>query len=183
MRVAVYCASSDEAHHSFRDDAAALGTAIGAGGHQLIYGGGNIGSMGALAEAASAAGASVISVIPRFFHERGLTYDGSTEVHVTEDMQQRRKMMWERSEGVITLPGGFGTLEELSEMLVLNQLELVQKPVVLTNLNGYWNPLWNQFEQMAAHRMLPTGYQKLIRQATDGVAALVLLQELLTGGS
>ena len=183
MRVAVYCASSADAHHTYREDAAALGTAIGVGGHQLVYGGGNIGSMGALAEAAIAAGAKVISVIPRFFHERGLTYEGSTEVHITDDMQQRRRMMWERSDGVITLPGGFGTLEEVSEMLVLNQLELVRKPVVLANLNGFWNPLWNQIEQMFAQRMLPTGYQELIRQAVDGTSALEVLQQLLKGES
>ena len=91
--------------------------------------------------------------------------------------------MWERSDGVITLPGGFGTLEEVSEMLVLNQLELVRKPVVLANLNGFWNPLWNQIEQMFDHRMLPTGYQELIRQAEDGTAALEVLQQLLKGES
>jgi len=181
LRVAVYCASSDEAHQSFRDDAAALGTAIGVAGHELVYGGGNIGSMGALAIAAQDAGARVVSVIPHFFHERGLTYEKSNEIHITEDMQQRRKMMWERSDGVITLPGGFGSLEELSEMLVLNQLDLVKKPIVLANLAGFWEPLWQQFELMDANKMLPAGFKNLVSRAADGPAALGRLEGLLKG--
>ncbi len=181
MRIAVYCASSDESDPKYRTDAASLGKAIGEGGHQLIYGGGNIGSMGALADEAIRCGAQVVSVIPHFFHEQGLTHQQSDEIHVTRDMQERRKMMWERCDGVIALPGGLGTLEEISEMLVLNQLDLVKRPVVLANLEGYWDHLWGQFEVMEAQQMLPSGFQRYIERADDGPAALDLLLRSLEG--
>ena len=90
-------------------------------------------------------------------------------------------MMWERCDGVITLPGGFGSLEEVSEMLVLNQLDLVKKPVVLANLAGFWDPLWQQFEMMDANKMLPAGFKKLVSRAADGPAALERLESLLRG--
>ena len=177
MRVAVYCSSSLVADECFRQDAEALGRAIGTGGHDLIYGGGNIGSMGSLAIAASDSGAQVVSVIPHFFNDQGLTFENSDEVHLTGDMQQRRRMMWERADAAIALPGGFGTLEEIAELLVLNQLELEKKPIVLANLDGFWNPLLEQFDRMVSMKMTISDHRRLVQVAEDGPSALALLQK------
>ena len=177
MRVAVYCSSSDAADDFYRKDAASLGTSIGRGGHELVYGGGNIGSMGVLAEAATDSGARVVSVIPHFFNDQGLTYSASDEILVTDDMQQRRREMWQRADGAIALPGGFGTLEELSEILVLNQLELEQKPIVLANVDGFWDFLLQQFDRMVASKMTTADHRRLVQVAEDGPSALSLLQQ------
>ena len=179
MRVAVYCSSSDAADECYRRDAISLGAAIGAGGHELVYGGGNIGSMGVLATAAHQTGARVVSVIPHFFNDQGLTYTDSCEIHLTDDMQQRRKMMWELADAAIALPGGYGTLEELSEILVLNQLDLARKPLVFANLDGFWDPLLQQFERMAVQKMTSSDHQRLVCVASDGSAALTKLELLM----
>lgn len=177
MRIAVYCSSSDLADESFRRDAEALGESIGIGGHELIYGGGNIGSMGVLARAATNHGARVVSVIPHFFNDQGLTHEDSDEIQLTDDMQQRRKIMWERADAAIALPGGFGTLEEVAELLVLNQLELAEKPMVLANLDGFWDPLLLQFDRMVSLKMTIPEHRDLIQVAKDGPSALALLQK------
>lgn len=181
MRVAVYCSSSDAADDLYRKDAASLGTSIGRGGHELVYGGGNIGSMGVLAEAATDSGARVVSVIPHFFNDQGLTYSASDEILITDDMQQRRREMWQRADGAIALPGGYGTLEEFSEVLVLNQLDLIDKPIVLANLDGFWDSLLQQFEKMVSSQMIILDHQPLVRVAPDGSAALSLLERLFKG--
>ena len=182
MRVAVYCSSSVIADECFRHDAEALGRLLGTGGHDLIYGGGNIGSMGALASAASSCGGRVVSVIPHFFNDQGLTYEDSDEIHLTDNMQQRRRMMWERADAAIALPGGFGTLEEISEMLVLNQLELEKKPMVLANVDCFWDPLLQQFDRMVSMKMAIDDHRRLVQVAEDGPSALALLQQNLKEG-
>ena len=179
MRVAVYCSSSDAADEKYRQDAESLGTSIGQRGHELVYGGGNIGSMGVLAIAATKSGARVVSVIPHFFNDQGLTYNASDEILVTEDMQQRKREMWERADAAIALPGGYGTLEELTEILVLNQLDLVEKPLVLANLDGFWDPLLQQFDQMVSSKMTSLDHQRLVKVAPDGSSALSMLEQML----
>ena len=175
MRIAVYCASSDSAADKYRQDAALLGEAIGEGGHELVYGGGNIGSMRALALSARAAGASVISVIPHFFDDQGFTFEDSTEVHLTKDMQQGCRIMWERCDGAIALPGGFGTLEELAEFLTLNQLGILEKPLVLANLDRFWAPLLDLYDRMTAEGMLHLEIRDRVLVAPDGVSSLEVL--------
>lgn len=175
MRVTVYCASSDDAPEKYRQDASALGAAIADGGHELVYGGGNIGSMRAIAESAEAGGASVVSVIPRFFDERGLTFANSTEIHLTDDMQQRRRIMWEKCDGAIALPGGFGTLEEVAEFLTLNQLGILEKPLVLADLDGFWRPLLDLYDRMTEEKMLHSSIRDRVLVAPDAVAAIELL--------
>ena len=86
-------------------------------------------------------------------------------------------MMWERADAAIALPGGFGTLEEIAELLVLNQLELEKKPIVLANLEGFWNPLLEQFDRMVSMKMTISDHRRLVQVAEDGSSALALLQK------
>ncbi|MDC3252044.1 TIGR00730 family Rossman fold protein [Planctomycetota bacterium] len=176
MKVVVYCSASELIRPEYFQDAEDLGTRLAVGGHELIYGGGNIGSMGKLASAAHRSGVKITSVIPKFFHDQELTFLESDEIILTEDMQQRRKLMWEKSDCAVALPGGFGTLEEVIEFLVLNQLSLIEKPLVLANIEGYWDPLLKMFDHMMSEKMLSEGHRDLVLTADSAVKGLELLK-------
>lgn len=140
MNVCVYCASSDRVDRAYFEAAERLGRLIGERKNNLVYGGGNTGPMRALAESVKAAGGRVLSVIPRTFDERGLRFGKADEVVVTANLQERRSVMLRDSDGFVALPGGFGTLEEVSENLTARQLELHTRPLCLVNINGFWDP-------------------------------------------
>ena len=172
MEIAVYCSASDTIRSLFLEDAAELGTAIAKQGHDLIFGGGNIGSMGRQGR--------VVSVIPKVFDDQGLTLAESDEIILTDDMQERRKIMWERSKGALVLPGGLGTLEEAVEFLVLNQLSLIDRPLVFANIDGYWDPFFEMIEHMLTENMLTDEHSKIFDQADSGVGALNRLESLIS---
>jgi uncharacterized protein (TIGR00730 family) len=126
---------------AYRDAAMALGTAIGRAGAELVYGGGRIGLMGLVADAALAAGAKVIGVIPAALHNREVAHPGLSDLVVVPDMQERKREMFALSDAVAILPGGLGTLDEAFEAITLRQLGFFQKPIVLIDTKGYWQPL------------------------------------------
>lgn len=107
----------------------------------LIYGAGSVGLMGVVARSASDAGAQVIGIIPEHLDAIEVTQTGLDELHVTDNMHERKKMMFDRSDAFIVLPGGLGTLDETMEMMTWAQLSLHKKPIVLINYNGFWSPL------------------------------------------
>ncbi|MGA1781234.1 MAG: TIGR00730 family Rossman fold protein [Planctomycetota bacterium] len=178
MQICVYLSASLEAPRPYFETARAVGRRIGTGGHGLVYGGGNIGTMEEVARGAKETGASVVSVIPSFFHEDGLTFEESDELIVTRDMQERRRIMIERSDAAIALPGGFGTLEELAEFLTAHQLGFHEKPLVIVDLDGFWSGYLTQIERMREERMIHDVHKDLIRVVEDGVAAVELLERL-----
>ncbi len=182
MKIAVYCSASEEIRSLFLDDAAALGTAIATRGHSLIFGGGNIGSMGRLGRAVHQGSGRVVSVIPRFFDDQGLTLAESDEIILTDEMQERRKIMWESCTGAIVLPGGLGTLEESVEFLVLNQLSLIDRPLIFANVNQYWQPFFELIDHMLEEKTLTEEHSMLFHQADSGVSALQLLESLNAAG-
>lgn len=141
LGVCVYCGSRPGAHPSYEQQARALGTALGQCDRPLIYGGGHVGMMGALADAALAAGGSAVGIIPRAMVEREWAHPGLSQLLVVEDMHQRKAAMAQRALCYVALPGGFGTLEELSETLSWAQLDFHQKPLFLLNVHGYFDPL------------------------------------------
>jgi uncharacterized protein (TIGR00730 family) len=147
VRICVYCSSSDAVDEVFVREARELGHEIGSRHHELVYGGACIGLMGELARAATAAGGRVTGVIPRRFAERELTYTAADEVIITESMAERKALMIQRAEAFVALPGGFGTLEEISEVLTLKQLGDQNGALVLVDLNGFYAPLMAYFEQ------------------------------------
>ena len=183
MEIAVYCSASEDIRSLFLEDAAELGTAIAERGHTLIFGGGNIGSMGRLGTAVHKGKGRVVSVIPKFFDDQGLTLAESDEVILTNDMQERRKIMWERCAGAIVLPGGLGTLEETVEFLVLNQLSLIDRPLVFANVDRYWQPFFELIDHMFEERMLTEEHARIFDQSESGITALKKLESMIdTGG-
>jgi uncharacterized protein (TIGR00730 family) len=137
----VYCGSRPGEQPAYAQAAAAVGAEIARRGWQLVYGGGRAGLMGMVADAALRAGAPVIGVIPRSLMEREVGHAGLSELHVVETMHQRKRLMAERSDAFIALPGGIGTFEELFEVWTWRQLGYHDKPVGLLNAGGYYDGL------------------------------------------
>ncbi len=146
--ICVFCSSSDRVPSHFFELAREMGIAIGRRGYTLVYGGGAIGLMGAVARAAKGEGAEVIGVIPESMNARGITYEEADRLVLTKDLRERKAVMEARSDALIALPGGFGTLEETLETLTLKQLHAHNKPVVIVNAYGFYAPLLDQFAQL-----------------------------------
>ena len=140
---------------AYREAATALGTAIGRVGAELVYGGGRIGLMGLVADAALAAGAKVIGVIPAALHNREIAHPGLSDLVVVPDMQERKREMFALSDAVAVLPGGLGTLDEAFEAITLRQLGFFQKPIVVIDTLGYWQPL-----QAMVARVIESGFAR-----------------------
>ncbi len=141
LRVCVYCASSRTCAPEYHDVARRLGVVLAQHGVTIVYGGGRAGSMGALAEGALSSGGRVIGVLPRFMQELEWGHNGLSELRLVEDMRTRKHLMLTGSAGVVALPGGTGTLEELLEALTLKRLGLYLRPIVLVNTRRYFDPL------------------------------------------
>lgn len=138
-RVAVYCGSADGNNPVFLDEARALGSAIAAAGLGVVYGGARVGLMGAVADAALAGGAEVIGVLPSVLAGSELAHQGLTRLEIVETMHERKARMVALADAFLILPGGYGTLDELLEILTWAQLKIHAKPCVLINTAGYWN--------------------------------------------
>ncbi len=139
--IVVFCGSSEGYHESYREAAYGLGAMLAARNIRIIYGGAKVGLMGALAEAALDNGGEIIGVIPSFLRTTEVAHEGLTRLITVDTMHERKLKMHELSDGVITLPGGWGTMEELFEMLTWSQLGLHSKPIGLLNVNGYYDAL------------------------------------------
>jgi uncharacterized protein (TIGR00730 family) len=139
--VAVFCAAAEGVRPEYRTAAAELGRALAKRGIGLIYGGAKVGLMGAVADATLDAGGYVVGVIPHVLVDKEITHDGLSELHVVDTMHTRKRLMGEKADAFIILPGGFGTLEELFEVLAWQTLELHAKPVVLLNTAGFYDKM------------------------------------------
>lgn len=146
--VCVFCGANSGAHPAYLFAAAELGRAIALEGIHLVYGGGANGLMGAVAKAAIEHGGSVTAVVPHFIARRVPPLPFPHEVIAVSDMHTRKKVMFERADAFIALPGGIGTIEELTEVVTLHKLEESRKPVVLANLDGFWTPLLELFSHL-----------------------------------
>jgi len=150
----VYCGSNAGGSPDYAEAAIALGTRLAKDGLRLVYGGGNVGLMGILANAVLDAGGEVTGVIPEQLVEWEVAHTGLTERIVVDSMHQRKQRMFELSDGFIALPGGFGTLDEMFEMLTWRQLGIGHKPCAFFDVNGFWQPLMNMLNRMVAERFL-----------------------------
>lgn len=146
--ICVYCGSSAGAEPLYHDAARKLGTIIGKAGLGLVYGGSNMGLMGMIAGAVAEAGGKVTGIIPDFLINEKNTLKADHEQIVVPDMHTRKRLMFERADAFVALPGGVGTLEELVEQLTWVQLERHSKPVVLADIGGFWRPLLALFAHM-----------------------------------
>lgn len=166
-RICVFCGSSSRVDARYRDAATAFGRLIAARGGELVYGGGRVGLMGLVADAALAAGARVTGVIPRFLMNLEVGHGSVSELVVTDSMHERKAEMYERADAFVVLPGGLGTLDETLEVLTWSQLRLSTKPVVLVDVDGYWQPLLALIEHTIATGFTRPENRELFRTVTS----------------
>ena len=171
-RICVFCGSSSGNDPRYLEAAQAMGRVLADRGLGLVYGGGSVGLMGAVADAALAAGAEVIGVIPEVLQIRELAHRSLTTLHVVDSMHQRKALMAELSDGFVALPGGMGTLEELSEVLTWAQLGLHARPVGLLDVAGYYRPLATFFDQAVTAGFLRPVHRGLLLVGEEPAALL-----------
>jgi uncharacterized protein (TIGR00730 family) len=174
--ICVYCGSKSGTQSTYRDAAIALGAALGQRGLGLVYGGGNIGLMGLLADAALESGAKVVGVIPKALDQKELGHRKLQELVVVDSMHDRKAIMAQRADAFVALPGGFGTLEELFEVLAWNQLGFHNKPIALLNTSGYFDHLLSFLDQALDQGFLRQEHREMLLIQTETEA---LLDELL----
>lgn len=172
----VYCGSRPGNHPEFAALAREVGTWVGQRGGRLVYGGGHNGLMGILADAALAAGAQVIGVIPKALVEKEWAHTGCTELHIVENMHDRKRIMAENADAFLALPGGIGTLEEFFEVWTWRQLGYHDKPVGLLNLNGFYDSLLVFLNSAVASGFMNEWQMGLIRNSDN---SQLLLEELV----
>jgi uncharacterized protein (TIGR00730 family) len=173
--VCVYSASSTKIAPAYFATAEELGRLLAMRGINLINGAGSIGLMAATSNAALAAGGSVTGVIPRFMVEQGWNHTGLTQLVETETMHERKQLMAEMSDGVIALPGGCGTMEELLEIITWKQLGLYLKPIVILNVNGFYNLLLEMLQQAIDENFMRREHGSIWQVATTAEEAIELL--------
>lgn len=176
-RLCVYCGSSATVDRRYRDAAGELGVTLAAHGIELIYGGGRVGLMGLLADAVLRRGGRVTGIIPSFLRDAEHGHGGVTELVVVGSMHERKALMAERADAFAVLPGGIGTLDEMLEIVSWKQLRLHDKPIVLVDLAGYWQPLLALFDHV-----IGAGFARPeTRALLQVVASVPALMEALLG--
>jgi uncharacterized protein (TIGR00730 family) len=179
-RVAVYCGSASGADPAFLAEACALGRAIAAAGLGMVYGGASVGLMGAVADAALGGGAEVIGVLPEVLSGSEIAHGGLTRLEVVKTMHARKARMVHLADAFLILPGGYGTLDELMEIVTWKQLRLHAKPCVLINTLHYWDGLLEFLDTAVESGFLKAENRKLLevaKDADDAVGRIVLGME------
>lgn len=173
--VCVFCGSSIPGDGAFVQATRDLGSLLAERGLDLVYGGGQVGLMGVLADAALDAGGRVVGVIPVGLFKKEVGHPGLSELIEVHSMHERKQVMYDLADGFIGLPGGLGTLEELAEIATWSQLGLHEKPVVLLDVEGFWEPLCTQLDRMVDSGLLDAANRQLVRRATSPEAAITEL--------
>jgi len=173
-KLCVYCGSGNGRNPAYLEAARALGTEMAKAGIGLVYGGGSVGLMGETARAVLEGGGHVTGIIPTFLASRERMLTETSELIVTADMHERKMTMFARASGFVALPGGLGTLEELAEISTWAQLGQHAKPIILCNIEGYWNPLVTLLDHMRAEKFIRDGMDftmDVVKEAKDVVPA------------
>ncbi len=173
--IAVFCASAEGVRPLYRQAAEELGRGIAARGLGLIYGGARVGLMQAVAEAALGAGGRVVGVIPEVLVDLEVAHQGLTELHVTSTMHTRKELIGRRSDAFVALPGGYGTFEELFEVLAWQTLRLHNKPIVLVNLHGFYNQLLTFLDHCVTEGMMSAQKRSILHVANTVEEVFTLL--------
>ncbi len=174
--ITVYCASSSKIDPVYMEQAALLGREMAARGMACINGGGNQGLMAAVSDAVLASEGTVTGIIPGFMVEEGWFHPALSELIVTLDMHQRKQMMAEKSDACIALPGGIGTLEELMEVITWKQLGLYSKPIIIFNINGYYDDLLKMLERAVRENFMRVQHQDMYLVASSVEEALDMIE-------
>ena len=172
--IAVYCGSNPGFNPAYLAAASEVGAALAARNIRLVYGGGSVGLMGAVADAVLAGGGQVTGVITEHLVAKEVGHHGLTELQVVGSMHERKARMVALAHGVICLPGGFGTLDEMFEALTWAQLGLSEAPVVLYDIDGFWTPMFAAIETIAAEGFIRPQHVPLARRATSADQAIDL---------
>jgi uncharacterized protein (TIGR00730 family) len=173
--ICVYCGSSGRVDEAFRQAAVDLGALIAKHRLELVYGGGRVGLMGLLANAAMAGGARVTGIIPRHLHDFEVGHHGISELRVVDNMHERKRLMFERSDAFAVLPGGLGTLDEAFEIITWKQLGLHDKPIVVVDVGGYWRPYQQLVEHVVENGFATAAALGLYRVVSSPAEALQFL--------
>jgi uncharacterized protein (TIGR00730 family) len=176
-RLAVYCGSSPGADPAYAMAAGALGREMAARGIGLVFGGGHVGLMGAIADAVLEAGGEVIGVIPEALRDKELAHQGCTELHVVSTMHERKSLMADYAKGFIAMPGGFGTFDEIFEMLTWGQLGYHTRPCGFLNVAGYYDALFAFLDTCVEARFVTRIHREMIIAATDPAELLDRMAE------
>lgn len=164
-RICVFCGARSGSGSSYAELAQSVARHLVRTGYSIVYGGGRVGLMGVLADAALDAGGEVIGVIPRSLAGSEIAHGGLTQLHVVASMHERKALMAELSQGFVALPGGFGTMDELCEIITWAQLRIHQKPVGLLNAFGYYDELLSLFDRMVREGFVTDQNRALLRCA------------------
>lgn len=175
MNICVFCGSATGQNPVYANAAQLLGKLLADHSHSLVYGGGNIGLMGLTADAVLENHGKVIGVIPSFLAEREVAHQGLTQLEIVGTMHERKMRMAELANAFVALPGGWGTLEELAEILTWRQLSLLQQPIILLNINHFFDPLLKQMRLMVDEGFLRSENlaQLLIAQSPEEVFSMI----------
>jgi uncharacterized protein (TIGR00730 family) len=176
-RLCVFCGSSSGNRAMFADETQQLGKLMARDDVGLVYGGGNVGLMGVLARTVLHGGGEVIGVIPRALEAKELALHETTRLHVVDSMHERKALMADLADGFAALPGGFGTCDELFEILTWAQLGLHNKPIALLNTGAFFTPLLHWLESVVQQGFLKASNLRLLRVADDPASLLRLLKE------
>ncbi|MFC5862973.1 TIGR00730 family Rossman fold protein [Acidicapsa dinghuensis] len=176
-RVCVFCGSNSGSGDAYLKAARETGRLLAESGIELVYGGGKVGLMGAIADACLEAGGSVIGVIPHVLVLKEVAHRGLTELHIVQTMLERKTMMADMSDAFIALPGGYGTLDELSEVLTWSQIGIQHKPSGLLNVNGYYDHLLAMMDRAVKDRFLSEVHRELLLTETDPRRLLKYLEK------
>ncbi|MCD6112477.1 MAG: TIGR00730 family Rossman fold protein [Bacteroidales bacterium] len=174
--ICIFCGSSMGKGDIYKNKAKELGKLLAKKNIALIYGGADIGIMRILADTVLENGGKVIGVMPKILEDKEITHKHLTELHIVEDMAQRKKMMADLADAFITLPGGFGTLDELSEILTWYQLEITEKPLAIFNINGFFDEFLKFLDTAVEQRFLRIEHRKNIIVEDDEEKLLQKLQ-------
>lgn len=177
--ISVFCGSSSGNETIFTEQAAILGKTIAQKGYGIVYGGAHVGLMGSLAEGALSEGGEVIGVMPDFLKAKELEHKRLTRLHIVETMHERKAMMNDLSDAVIALPGGYGTMEELFEMLTWAQLSIHKKPIGLLNIEGFYDPLIDMSKRMIEKGFLKKEYEELLIVANSSEILLDRMKDFI----
>ncbi len=171
----VYCGTGHSVSQVYKDTAARLGTVMAESKVRLVYGGGRVGLMGIVSQSCFAAGGEVVGIIPEHIQDKEIMNDDVTELFIVDSMHTRKKMMVDKSEGFIVLPGGFGTLDETFEILTWKYLGLHDKPIVLLNVEGFYDPLLKMVDHMVDSGFTPFWHRSLYQVVDTPEDAIVAL--------
>ncbi|HOO82965.1 MAG TPA: TIGR00730 family Rossman fold protein [Prolixibacteraceae bacterium] len=176
MKICVFCSSSNAVDQQYFKHAKELGEILSENGHELIYGGANVGLMEHIAHSVKNHGGKVTGVIPQKIYDNNLMSHHPDETIVTATMDERKKMMRDNSDAFIALPGGFGTLEEILEVITLKQLDYHQKPIVFINTKNFYGKLLEQFEQSYSEHFAKENYRQLYTVVENPKQALEYIE-------